>query len=158
MRPIKPRTPGALPNCKPHLVSFNLPTDQSFPVAPQTRVSRVAPSFMYIISFHNLSWKTKWSVSMNVLFSIQLTISHHWAATWQNQQYGCAASEDSDQPGHPPSLISLPCPHEESLGPEWATHWAHSEDSDKTGRMPRLIWVFAGRTLILLVLSCRVSH
>ena len=25
-----------------------------------------------------------------------------------------------------------------------ATHWAHSEDSDQTGRMPRLIWVFAG--------------
>ena len=34
-----------------------------------------------------------------------------------------------------------------------ATHWAHSEDSDRTGRMPRLIWVFAGRTVILLVLS-----
>ena len=34
-----------------------------------------------------------------------------------------------------------------------ATHWAHSEDSDQTGRMPRLIWVFAGRTFILLVLS-----
>ena len=30
---------------------------------------------------------------------------------------------------------------------------ADSEDSDQTGRMPRLIWVFAGRTLILLVLS-----
>ena len=27
-----------------------------------------------------------------------------------------------------------------------ATHWAHSEDSDQTGRMRRLIWVFAGRT------------
>ena len=27
-----------------------------------------------------------------------------------------------------------------------ATHWAHSEDSDQTGRMPKLIWVFAGRT------------
>ena len=38
-----------------------------------------------------------------------------------------------------------------------ATHWAHSEDSDQTGRMPRLIWVFAGRTLILFVLSCRGS-
>ena len=38
-----------------------------------------------------------------------------------------------------------------------ATHWAHSEDSDQTGRMPRLIWVFAGRTLILSVLSCRGS-
>ena len=34
-----------------------------------------------------------------------------------------------------------------------ATHWAHSEGSDQTGRMPRLIWVFAGRTLTLLVLS-----
>ena len=34
-----------------------------------------------------------------------------------------------------------------------ATHWAHSEDSDKTGRMSRLIWVFAGCTVILLVLS-----
>ena len=28
---------------------------------------------------------------------------------------------------------------------------ADSEDSDQTGRMPRLIWVFAGRTFILLV-------
>ena len=27
-----------------------------------------------------------------------------------------------------------------------ATHWAGSEDSDQTGRMSRLIWVFAGRT------------
>ena len=36
-----------------------------------------------------------------------------------------------------------------------ATHWVHSEDSDQTGRMPRLTWVFAGRTRILLVLSCR---
>ena len=26
-----------------------------------------------------------------------------------------------------------------------ANHWAHSEYSDQTGRMPRLIWVFAGR-------------
>ena len=30
---------------------------------------------------------------------------------------------------------------------------ADSEDSDQTGRMPRLIWVFTGRTVILLVLS-----
>ena len=34
-----------------------------------------------------------------------------------------------------------------------ATHWVHSDDSDQTGLMPRLIWVFAGRTVILLVLS-----
>ena len=25
-----------------------------------------------------------------------------------------------------------------------ATHWAHSEDPNQTGRMPRLIWVFPG--------------
>ena len=40
-----------------------------------------------------------------------------WAATWQNRQNECAPSEDSDQAGHPPNLISLCCPHEESLGP-----------------------------------------
>ena len=30
-----------------------------------------------------------------------------WATSWQNQQMVCAPSEDSDQPGHPPSLISV---------------------------------------------------
>ena len=39
-----------------------------------------------------------------------------------------------------------------------ATHWTHTEDSDQTGQMPRLIWVFAGCTLTLLVLSCRGSY
>ena len=34
---------------------------------------------------------------------------------------------------------------------------ADSEDTDQTGRMPRLIWVFAGRTATLFVLSCRGS-
>ena len=34
-----------------------------------------------------------------------------------------------------------------------ATDWEHSEDSDQTWWMPRLIWVFAGHTVILLVLS-----
>ena len=38
-----------------------------------------------------------------------------------------------------------------------ATHWVHSEDSDQTGQMPRLVWVFAGRTVILLVLSWESS-
>ena len=38
-----------------------------------------------------------------------------------------------------------------------ATHWAHSEGSNQTGRMPRLIWVFDGCTATLLVLSWGVS-
>ena len=52
---------------------------------------------------------------------------------------------------------------ESSLSAQWVAKdpsflQADSEDSDQTGRMPRLIWVFAGRTLILLVLSCRGSY
>ena len=39
-----------------------------------------------------------------------------------------------------------------------ATHWAHSEDSDQTGWMPRLIRGFAGRKVILLVLSWGGSY
>ena len=35
---------------------------------------------------------------------------------------------------------------------------AYSEDFGHIGRMPRLIWVFAGRTAILLVLSCRGTY
>ena len=31
---------------------------------------------------------------------------------------------------------------------------ADGEDSDQSGRMPRMIWLFAGHTVILLVLSC----
>ena len=49
-----------------------------------------------------------------------------------------APSEDSDQPGHPPSLIrGFAVRFLGRLGPN-AFH-AHSEDSDQTGRMPRLI-------------------
>ena len=49
----------------------------------------------------------------------ELSLLDHiiWATTWQNQQCDCAPSEDSDQPGHPPSLISLRCVLEETLGP-----------------------------------------
>ena len=48
---------------------------------------------------------------------------------------------------------------ESSLCAQWVAKdqsflHADSEDSDQTGRMPRLIWVFAGRIHILLVLSC----
>ena len=47
---------------------------------------------------------------------------------------------------------------ESSLCAQWVAKdpsflHADSEDSDQTGRMPRLIWVFAGRTATLVVLS-----
>ena len=55
------------------------------------------------------------------------------------------------------SLDIRPVWSESSLCAQWVGKdpsflHADSEDSDQTERMPRLIWVFAGRTLILLVL------
>ena len=69
-----------------------------------------------------------------------------WAATWQNQQNECAPNEDSDQPGHPPSLIrvfairmkkasvlSYPLSAQRRLWSDWtdaqtdlSLRWAHS--------------------------------
>ena len=81
------------------------------------------------------------------------SISLKWAATWQNQQSDCVPSKDSDQPGHLPSLIRVfACTQWVANNPSFLH--ADSEDSDQTGQTPRLI-VFAGRTLILLVLLCR---
>ena len=41
-------------------------------------------------------------------FLVSLTqCTYTWAASWQNQQCGCEPSKDSDQPGHPPSLIRV---------------------------------------------------
>ena len=45
----------------------------------------------------------------------------------------------------PPSLISLHCLHEETLGPKLPNERTVTT-LDQTGRMPRLIWVFAGCT------------
>ena len=56
------------------------------------------------------------------------------------------------------SLGIRPVWSESSLCAQWVAKdpsclHADSEDSDQTGRMPKLIWVFAWCTLILLVLS-----
>ena len=50
--------------------------------------------------------------------------------TYKTNKMTCAPSEDSDQPGHPPSQWSAEDPI--------CLH-ADSEDSDQTGRMSRLI-------------------
>ena len=60
--------------------------------------------------------------------------------TYEPQHYKtnkmtCAPSEDSDQPGHPSSqwVAEDPC------------FFMRTAKTDQTGRMSRLIWVFAGR-------------
>ena len=78
-----------------------------------------------------------------------------WAASWQNQQNGMWAQRrlrsawafaQSDQ--------SLCCPHKKawvlsyplSAQQRLWSDWADAQAADQTGRMPRLIWVFAGCT------------
>ena len=51
----------------------------------------------------------------------------------------CAPSEDSDQPGHPPSLNSESSLHAILVAKAPSFLHADSEDSDQTGRTPRLI-------------------
>ena len=68
--------------------------------------------------------------------------THKWAATWQNQQNECAPSEDSDQPGHAPSLISL------RKKKAWVLSYPLSAQ-----RRLWSDWADTGRRVILLVLS-----
>ena len=83
-----------------------------------------------------------------------------WAATWQNQQNDCAPSEDSAQPGHPPSLIrvfdvrmkeawvlSYPLSAQRRLWSDWADdqaglslRWAHTHFVGFV--MSRLSWLY----------------
>ena len=82
---------------------------------------------------------------------------HTWAASWQNQQNGMCAQRSQISLGIRPVWSESSLSAWRKLG-SLATHWVHSKDSEQTGRMPRLIWVFAGRTVILLVLSWGGSY
>ena len=52
-----------------------------------------------------------------------------WATTWQNQQSECVPSEDSDQPGHPPSLIRV-----------FAVRWMGSQGPKLSSCGQRRLW------------------
>ena len=54
-----------------------------------------------------------------------------------------APREDSDQPGHPPSLIRVFAVH---MKKPCVLSFPLSEDSDQTAWMRRLIWIFVGHT------------
>ena len=93
-----------------------------------------------------------WSVPILVY------LRYMWATTWQNQQSECAPSEDSDQPGHPPSLIrvfavrmkkpwvlSYPLSAQRRLWSDWADLSLHP------------VWSESSLAYTLLVLSGRGS-
>ena len=124
---------------------------------------------LFETSSSSLYWVSKlqrlWCDSVNAPARLSLCCSHMWSVSFSCElahfylnrdmtkatKWLCAqqrlrsawASAQSDQS----SLSAW-----RDLGP-LATHWAHSENSDQSGWMPRLIRVFAGSSLILLVLS-----
>ena len=79
-----------------------------------------------------------------------------WAVTWKTNKVTVRPAKTRISLGFHPVWSESSMSTWRNLG-SLATHWAHSEDSDQTGQVPRLIWVFAGCTVILLVLSCRGS-
>ena len=120
---------------------------------------------LLLIGLLTLKWQVKFSSSVSkwhligvmngnpwtvcLFFIINVDI-HNWAASWQNQQNGMCPQQrlrSGFRPVWSESLLSA----WRNVGSLF-THWVHSEDSDQTGWLPRLIWVFAGGTVILLVL------
>ena len=69
----------------------------------------------------------------------------------------CAHSEDSDQPGHPSSLIILRCPHEETLGPQLPIE-RPAKTLIRLGGCPGWSEYSLGAHAILLVLSWGSSN
>ena len=109
----------------------------------------------------------KWHYTPCVRWHFLALVSDAEIPVGYARKYGLRHDKTNNVTVHPvKTQISLGiCPvWSESLLSAWkklgslATHWVHSEDSDQTGRMPRLVWVFSGCTLILLVLSCRGSY
>ena len=114
-------------------------------------------------------------ISLHVSFEkagIILTVKYHAKISVLNLRKYLTVNEPRHDKSNKVSV--RPAKTQISLGirPSWSEYslcaqWvakdpsflhADSEDSDQTWRMPRLIWFFAGRTLTLLVLSCRGSN
>ena len=56
---------------------------------------------------HSATCYDERSLVLCIVLTLNILTLTKWATTWQNQQCGCAPSEDSDHPGHPPSLIRV---------------------------------------------------
>ena len=141
--------------------------------AKQNRSEVSSPSFDPLI---NLGINLAISHSLFILSSLTLYKMGSCFSFWESMnKYTSEIPISITEPRHDKTnnMAVRPVKTQISLGicPVWsesslsawrklgslATHWAHSEDSDQTGQMPRLIWVFTGCTLILLVLSCHGS-
>ena len=103
----------------------------------------------YLKKFLKVSWSLKLYTWNNFVIQI-LSLLSHLLTKPTNWHMRPAKTQIS--------LGICPVWSESSLCAQWVAKdpsflHADSEDTDQTGWMPRLIWVFAGRTVILLVLS-----
>ena len=84
---------------------------------------------------------------------------------WRQHQQGAVIFQWQQDRIIPFEASGTPHSEEQQSRESSPEHVSHVDPSAPSGkialthpRMPRLIWVFAGRTFILLVLSCRGSH
>ena len=84
---------------------------------------------------------------------VTIFVSITWTASWNkvSEMTVCSAKTQISLGIRPVWSESLLCAQWVAKDPSFLH--ADSEDSDQTGRMPRVIWVSAGRTVIVLVLS-----
>ena len=119
-------------------------------------LSIILPIF---IEFYLITSLIVESIKMSFTSPCKFTNSDHWTFEPRHDKtnkMSVRPSKTQISLGiHPVWSESLLCAQWVAKDPRFLH--ADSEDSDQTGRMPRLIWVFAGRTLTLLVLSCRGS-
>ena len=126
-------------------------------------------------SAHRLCMLSQLCIHFVTLTQVSSWNKLDWARRlWKNDVMGWICS-NSDEPPYDKTNKVTVCPaktqislgiclvcSESSLCVQWVAKdssflHADSEDSNQTERMPRLIWAFAGRTAISLVLSCRSS-
>ena len=99
------------------------------------------------IPFHfnseNLSFEHSYTFCVDMYFVFLCHIKTNGPPHEKPNTITCAPSKDSDKLGYPPNLSRVFV--------QWVARdprflHADSEDSDQSRRMPRLIWVIAGRT------------
>ena len=79
-------------------------------------MQRVLNNPRHFILSKEASYREMVEVGYANLYSNAIYAHHHYMSRLMTKRSECAPSEDSDQPRHPPSLIRVRCPYEESLG------------------------------------------
>ena len=123
-----------------------LPTHQNWPYPKNI----IGPPLKISLFPLNLTLSKREESFGKIFFSSSKKVNE-----FQNMRKSCSMTKPTKWPGHPAKtqirLIIRPAWSESSLS-AWrnlgilATQWTDNKDSDQTGRMPRLIWVFAGCT------------